>query len=216
MIYIPNSAVIAPPSGNWGGGFEVESAFAHNVLLGVPFRTETIDFSRFGPSIPGGLHSPPPSVIAAIYAKKWKIDVDVAGPGGGTRETLQVDAGSQTWGEVLKSGQSLTAEAGNPDFSGGVVDYTSVKLSLEFTSFAWSDPTGWWPGFQCLIDSRTYAFPSPPIRAVQASQWDRGHGATGIEVKFADEDFQTFYGFGGDSGLSGSIVLEPIEWLEVI
>jgi len=213
MIYTPNMAITMPPDGNWNGSARVERVSAHPSLLFVPNRVETMEGSAFfGAPIDQGLLDPPASVMAAMYASEWTVDISIFGPGGPLTVTKDIEANKSTWSEVLKSGHVLLVGEGQPIDSS---DFTSVSLSISSFSiaFSWGEKYGWWPGFDCLVSSRTF---DPDNIAANASISPAG-GKTecDIIVDITNNKFPLYYESTNQSGLSGTIKLTPKSYLDL-
>lgn len=224
MIYTPNMAVVAPSSGAWYGGDGVDRMIAHPALLFVPAETQTsVGSVSSGNPIPGDLLTPPVSVVAVMYAAKWRVEIDIIGPGGALEVTREINASRSSWWEVLSIGNTTNADEGHP--GGEIIDFTRVQLSLGtvFIRYFWGDPApdpeGWWPGLLCLVTStRRGRFdpPSPEVSVQGSVSPVGGHGSTSIIVDVAGDEFPLYYTSSGQSGLSGTIRLVPIEWLDVV
>jgi len=224
MIYTPNMAVVMPATGNWDGNTEVERAAAHPALLFVPDRRETVegDFFR-GVPIPGSLLNPPVSAVNVMYAADWRVEINIAGPGGALNEIADIATDAATWGSVLKDGHNLVIDVG--DDPSGEEDFTRVQLALRSwrIAYIWGNPepdqSGWWPGLECLVSStkRARFDPPSPLVSVQATVSPAaGHDETSIVIDLAGDAFSLYYAGSDQSGLSGTIKLTPIEWLTVV
>lgn len=215
MIWMANSAHVIPASGVWEGNSAIERVVAHPALLFAPRRNATDQGQQY---IEQELLDVPQSVIAAMWAKKWDVEIDITGPGGALTTTTELTANVTTWREVITAGHFIRIDTGFPDDP--EEDYTRIQMSVDSSAiqFIGTDTGRWWPGFDALINSAKHnPFPTPDV-LVQAVEHDGGasSGETGIVVEIDGDFFPTYYAGSGDFGLSGTIKLTPTEWLDVL
>jgi len=215
MIYRPNSAAVIPADGDWDEGFGIERAVAHPVLLHAPSRFIE-PASRV--LIDRPFYDPPPSVLAAFYAKTWDVVIDVTGPGGALAVSASVAALRSSWGEVLAAGQSWSFDSETS--ASAPTDFTNVSIGQRSgaANFNWNDNPGWWTGVSLLLSSTAWGvYPDPLVSVQMTATKSLGDIDAEVVFTFAGNIIPLYYTDAGDAGsVSGTITATPSEWLDVV
>lgn len=213
MIHHPNRVSIAPTDGSYGGDFWAYRAVAHPGLLWVPRLWE--DTMRIHPGIEAPINEPPQPVVDAYFTNKWNVVADISSPAGigisvsetigpSTFAPLTVTAALQNFAGVGETWQN-----GDPPDA-----WISLGLSIEPTSviYYWTEGK-WWPGISIFVNSRAELGDDPGsgvfYQAELGRSEDVGDPESGLSVNFGGHQWMAL----GDSGISGSITIEPEDYL---
>lgn len=211
-FYTPNLVAGMPGS---------ETAFSgesiHPGLLTAPALDETLSSGR--PGFAGALIMPPRIVVATVYAKTWRLNCSLSGSGATLTHTDTDLAGLWTnWNEALTTGgQSLSFSEYAYD-GGDPANWVQLAFAIGGPGrWAWS--TGeWWPGLSVTINSRTF----PDEEGAGGALGGGGIGGTsysgsamGVTLEVCGEIIPVYYN--GDSlpVITGTVTLEPVDWLAV-
>lgn len=213
-IYTPGRASIIPPNGDLEGDAWSDRAAAHPALILVPRMTENLSGLR--PGIEGEYFAPPPVVVAAMYAKQWRIDVAVSGAGVTLSRTAQIEPSdsSTNWRGAVQSGTLCSAT-----FSEGAEPTNFVTLSLSMGSgncwFSWADKE-WWPGLEIFLQTRDFEADGTQLTtALIGTSGSIGGSSTGVEVTFCGHTLPLYYTGSVGPTLSGTIEIRPEDYLTV-
>ena len=217
-LYIPNALGLIPADVAWDGNFSIEKAVAHPVLLHVPRRVETLDLANAGFAAP--FLFPPPIVLAAFYAKKWVFSAEITAAGlTYSVSNEEVDAIQNTWRGVFKNGQSVSWD---DSIFGGEDDLNYIDFSWSFGSIyqvthSWADDE-WWPGLRVAIGARDFSLEGAPFGdAFAGNDSDSVGDAVEVSLTVCGETVTLYRSlFDDDLPLSGTITIEPSEWIDVV
>lgn len=221
MLLRPNAYAQVLPESSW----EVDSYrryLGHPCLLVQPTKIQTLTPNK--PGIEAPLLAPPPIVMAACFARQWKINASLTG-GGFTLSAVD---------ELI----NLTPE-GDPVINwsrrfsyGGVAEYEQTEEeedeisfitlrisigSLSAIQYGWSDGK-WWPGIAVSVSCRDHTEEDDLFGYGDVGF---GHLTVGAEMPITltvcGEEIPMFYATeGGDAAsISGTITIDPEEYLDI-
>lgn len=212
--YTPNLGSIIPPNGDLAGDFWADRAVSHPALLWVPQFVEALPELR--PGIAGEYLYPPAVVTAAMFAKRWRINAEVSGSG---RTLTLVDhigdpSSAGSWGAAVKAGTAclVTAEEGAPPDNW-------INLSIQIGSgnlwFSWGEKE-WWPGLQIFLQTRDFEAEGDEFGTAQiGSGAVISGGSSGVSVTFCGQAFPLYYTDDPGPTLSGTIDIQPEDYLSL-
>jgi hypothetical protein len=218
-LWIPHLSSIIPPDGDLDGGSVADRAVLHPSLLWVPRLIDSLPDLQ--PGIAGLYDAPPPAVVTAMYARRWKINASLSGAGPTLTVTDEVvdPISAETWTEAIEDGTGMTffdqvGFSEDPEFLSNWVQLSVVVASGNLW-WSWEDGL-WWPGLTVFAQTRDFEAEGNQFSTAQVGGSSGGAVSTSpVVLTFCGVSIPLPYTDSGGPGLSGSITIEPEDWLEV-
>jgi hypothetical protein len=217
-LYTPNAVTLAPPDLDWDGSSRIARAIAHPALPIVPDRIE--EFGTLRPGIAGEWLSPPPAVMAAMWAGGWRLEASITGENASFTVDVEMTGVGSDWRTAMGAGglefehSQYQSEIGDDERNYAILAVEVVPL-LAF--YAWGSGM-WWPGVSVSLLEEYFppdAAPSQISRAEIGFSGD-GAGASGVTLTIGADVFTLQKRAEHPFALNGTITLTPLGPIEVL
>lgn len=198
------------------------TAVVHPALLIAPQRSQ--GFPESMPGIAGDWFEPPPAVLAAAFARRWRFSCDLQSPGVSyvvTDEEVEAPVSDWQAGIPNRSRGSWNelrdgATCGENDLpnwlhlSWGVGGSDSVPFLYDWEGGAW------WPALSVRVQARDFcSSPEFSTAGVGGSVYTGQVSAVGLEFCGAAIPLRLTSAFSSGAALAGWIKIDAVEWLSV-